>query len=64
MGDRALVYRGADQPDMSVINPEADVWQHIKVLTSLIGEGKWFIISFQDPATLPRRKLAYPIFVT
>jgi len=26
-----MVYRGADQPDMSVINPEADVWQHIKV---------------------------------
>jgi hypothetical protein len=31
MDDRALVYRGADQPDMSVINPESDVWQHIKV---------------------------------
>lgn len=30
MDDRALVYRGADQPDMSVINPESDVWQHIK----------------------------------
>ncbi|TFK36804.1 RIC1-domain-containing protein [Crucibulum laeve] len=29
--DRALVYRGADQPDMSVINPESDVWQHIKI---------------------------------
>ena len=38
MDDRALVYRGADQPDMSVINPEADVWQHIKVFTSLVGE--------------------------
>ena len=25
-----LVYRGAEQPDMSVINPESDVWQHIK----------------------------------
>lgn len=34
MDDRALVYRGADQPDMSVINPESDVWQHIKVSTS------------------------------
>ena len=33
MDDRALVYRGADQPDMSVINPESDVWQHIKVHT-------------------------------
>jgi hypothetical protein len=32
MDDRALVYRGADQPDMSVINPESDVWQHIKVV--------------------------------
>lgn len=31
MDDRVLVYRGADQPDMSVINPEADVWQHIKL---------------------------------
>ncbi|KAG8764188.1 hypothetical protein FRC11_000042 [Ceratobasidium sp. 423] len=29
MDDRVLVYRGADQPDMSVINPESDVWQHI-----------------------------------
>ncbi|KAJ3897394.1 hypothetical protein F5879DRAFT_996122 [Lentinula edodes] len=28
--DRALVYRGADQPDISIINPESDVWQHIK----------------------------------
>ncbi|OCH96704.1 RIC1-domain-containing protein [Obba rivulosa] len=31
MDDRVLVYRGADQPDMSVINPEADVWQHVKI---------------------------------
>jgi hypothetical protein len=31
LDDRVLVYRGADQPDMSVINPESDVWQHIKV---------------------------------
>lgn len=31
MDDRVLVYRGADQPDLSVINPESDVWQHIKV---------------------------------
>ncbi|KAI0963163.1 hypothetical protein AcW1_000322 [Taiwanofungus camphoratus] len=30
MEDRVLIYRGADQPDMSVINPESDVWQHIK----------------------------------
>lgn len=34
MEDRALVYRGADQPDLSVINPESDVWQHIKVIIS------------------------------
>ncbi|EPS99074.1 hypothetical protein FOMPIDRAFT_1125058 [Fomitopsis schrenkii] len=31
MDDRVLVYRGADQPDMSVINPESDVWQHVKI---------------------------------
>lgn len=31
LDDRLLAYRGADQPDMSVINPESDVWQHIKV---------------------------------
>ena len=34
MDDRVLVYRGADQPDMSVINPESDVWQQIKVSTN------------------------------
>ncbi|BEJ15800.1 hypothetical protein CspHIS471_0504050 [Cutaneotrichosporon sp. HIS471] len=31
MDDRVMVYRGADQPDMSVINPESDVWQHTHV---------------------------------
>ncbi|KAI0047802.1 RIC1-domain-containing protein [Auriscalpium vulgare] len=31
MDDRVLVYRGTDQPDMSVINPESDVWQHVKI---------------------------------
>ncbi|KAG8950214.1 hypothetical protein FRC04_007848 [Tulasnella sp. 424] len=31
MDDKVMVYRGADQPDMSVINPESDVWQHIKI---------------------------------
>ncbi|KAF8634465.1 hypothetical protein AX15_000906 [Amanita polypyramis BW_CC] len=36
MDDRVLVYRGADQPDMSVINPEADVWQHIKIPQSYL----------------------------
>ncbi|KIK71385.1 hypothetical protein GYMLUDRAFT_331920 [Collybiopsis luxurians FD-317 M1] len=34
--DRALVYRGADQPDVSVINPESDVWQHIKIPQSYL----------------------------
>jgi hypothetical protein len=37
LDDRVLVYRGADQPDMSVINPESDVWQHIKVSPPLGG---------------------------
>ncbi|GAA5891765.1 hypothetical protein JCM5296_001855 [Sporobolomyces johnsonii] len=36
MDDRVLVYRGADQPDMSVINPDSDVWQHIKIPASYI----------------------------
>lgn len=36
MDDRLLVYRGADQPDMSVINPESDVWQHIKIPSAYI----------------------------
>ncbi|KAF9023405.1 RIC1-domain-containing protein [Hymenopellis radicata] len=36
MDDRALVYRGADQPDMSVINPESDVWQHVKIPLSYL----------------------------
>ncbi|KAK4690054.1 RAB6A-GEF complex partner protein 1, partial [Tremellales sp. Uapishka_1] len=36
MDDRVLVYRGADQPDMSVINPDSDVWQHIKIPNAYI----------------------------
>uniref|UniRef100_A0A0W0FAM6 RIC1 C-terminal alpha solenoid region domain-containing protein n=1 Tax=Moniliophthora roreri TaxID=221103 RepID=A0A0W0FAM6_MONRR len=40
LDDRALVYRGADQPDMSVINPESDVWQHIKIPQSYL-EKNW-----------------------
>nr|XP_019045052.1 hypothetical protein I302_06968 [Kwoniella bestiolae CBS 10118]OCF23982.1 hypothetical protein I302_06968 [Kwoniella bestiolae CBS 10118] len=36
MDDRVLVYRGADQPDMSVINPESDVWQSIKIPAAYI----------------------------
>lgn len=31
LDDRVMVYRGADQADMSVINPEANAWQYIKV---------------------------------
>lgn len=31
LDDRVSVYRGADCPDMSVINPESDIWQHIKI---------------------------------
>ncbi|EIW68335.1 hypothetical protein M231_00343 [Tremella mesenterica] len=36
MDDRVLVYRGADQPDMSVINPESDVWEHVKIPSDYI----------------------------
>lgn len=38
MDDRVLVYRGADQPDMSVINPESDVWQNIKIPVDYIAK--------------------------
>lgn len=31
LDDSVLVYRGSDQPDMSIINPESDVWQTIKI---------------------------------
>jgi hypothetical protein len=63
MDDRALVYRGADQPDMSVINPESDVWQHIKVSAS------WHYIfelhpeAQQDSSKLFGDKLADTIFL-
>ena len=40
MDDRVLIYRGADQPDLSVINPESDVWQHIKVCIHVQGQMK------------------------
>lgn len=46
-----MVYRGADQPDMSVINPESDVWQHIKVRSGSID------ISCPD-ADKPRRLIS------
>lgn len=36
--DRVLVYRGADQPDMSIINPESDVWQSIKLPAQYIAQ--------------------------
>ncbi|KAH9821094.1 RIC1-domain-containing protein [Melampsora americana] len=36
LDDRVLAYRGADSPDMSVINPESDVWQHIKIPSDYI----------------------------
>ena len=29
LDDSVLVYRGSEQPDMSIINPESDVWHHI-----------------------------------
>ncbi|KAK0557552.1 WD40 repeat protein [Tilletia horrida] len=31
LDDAVLVYRGSDQPDMSIINPESDVWSNIKI---------------------------------
>ncbi|CAO1625213.1 unnamed protein product [Parajaminaea phylloscopi] len=31
LDDALLVYRGSDQPDMSIINPDSDVWQYIKI---------------------------------
>lgn len=61
MDDRVLVYRGADQPDMSVINPESDVWERIKVVAlrsqiSVVG-----LIAFVGPAELSLSKLAYTL---
>lgn len=65
MDDRALIYRGADQPDMSVINPESDVWQHIKV-----GERWLYILNCmalrgearQDSPKLSGDQLAHTVF--
>ena len=31
MDDRLLLYRGGDQEDLSAINPDTIVWQHIPV---------------------------------
>ncbi|MBW0490206.1 hypothetical protein O181_029921 [Austropuccinia psidii MF-1] len=36
--DRVSVYRGANSPDMSVINPEADIWHHIKLPADYISK--------------------------
>ncbi|GAA5957240.1 hypothetical protein JCM3765_000401 [Sporobolomyces pararoseus] len=36
LDDRVMVYRGSDQPDLSVINPESDVWQHLKIPSSYL----------------------------
>jgi hypothetical protein len=41
--ERILIYRGADQPDMSIINPESDVWQHIKVRFQLPYLSFWIL---------------------
>lgn len=54
MDDRALVYRGADQPDMSVINPESDVWQHIKVTHLLL----LVFVEGPDSVQIPQTYLA------
>src|SRR5713101_8257967 len=61
MDDRVLVYRGADQPDKSVINPESDVWQHIKVSSHTFMSFTQIILS-ADPRELSRSKLANSIF--
>jgi hypothetical protein len=63
MDDRALVYRGAEQPDMSVINPESDVWQHIKVSILTITYVS-LNSGMADTSILPGNKLAYKIFGT
>jgi hypothetical protein len=59
MDDRVLVYRGADQPDMSVINPESDVWQHIKACTlSHLKYSDTTQMQFPDTAKISGNKLA------
>jgi hypothetical protein len=58
LDDRVLVYRGADQPDMSVINPESDVWQHIKVRSPIQRKGEKLIL---DPKRIYIHKLANPL---
>ena len=66
LDDRVLVYRGADQPDMSVINPEADVWQHIKVLALIdidLRTNRMPNLNIVDPAELSRCQLADTVFM-
>lgn len=63
MDDRALVYRGADQPDMSVINPESDVWQHIKVRFTQYTYPTGLTMLLIDSPTLSRNELAHPILL-
>ena len=41
-----MVYRGADQPDMSIINPESDVWQSISVIPSSIPQPQYLVTKF------------------
>jgi hypothetical protein len=64
MDDRALIYRGVDQPDMSVINPESDVWQHVKV-----GPFSFALVhnddepyGIPDPSELSRQELPDTVF--
>ena len=61
MDDRVLVYRGADQPDMSVINPESDVWQHVKVCMRSVPFGVQ-LSRDRDSPCVPVRELAHPLF--
>lgn len=53
MDDRVLVYRGADQPDMSVINPESDVWQHVKVIHKKLIEVLHVLLTRVDTPRIP-----------
>lgn len=64
MDDRALIYRGADQPDMSVINPESDVWQHIKACYSQFPMHPSFTITIIDTPKLLGNQLANSIFIS
>lgn len=63
MDDRALVYRGADQPDMSVINPESDVWQHIKVVLPCLPRGCHVLNIWTDSAEILVFELACSILI-